>query len=73
MWLGEFCVGVVELDREWHGASLLAATGTITFGCRGKVSARELVGVWRDLQMEGIRGHDARCNAVVVLETDIGA
>jgi hypothetical protein len=39
----------------------------------GKVSAGELVGVTRDLQMEGIRGHDARCNVVVVLETDIGA
>jgi hypothetical protein len=42
-------------------------------GCRGRVLAGELVGVTRDLQMEGIRVHVASCNAVVVLETDIGA
>jgi hypothetical protein len=63
VWLGELCVGLCSST----------GAGTITFGCRGKVLAGELVGVTRDLQMEGIRVHVASCNAVVVLETDIGA
>jgi hypothetical protein len=41
-WIAELCVAVVVLDREWHGASLPAATWAITSGCQvagGKVSA----------------------------------
>jgi hypothetical protein len=52
-WLGELCVGMVVLDREWHGAYLPAATWAITLGCQvagGQgLDWGALVGVMRDL------------------------